>query len=182
MLRSAEPDATRYGIAHVRRRVESRALRMLHVVFAPSRSRPVLLSVVRLANRLSTALALDYTETWGVTGEDWEAAEGACEVRTRLGVRALAEASVAIRARPPAEPPRHGLLLDLRLGLPPGARRELCFAYAAPGPGEAAAPLVRAWRGAVIAELERSVAAWSTLLEGAAEPLRAYRKALIGRA
>jgi hypothetical protein len=178
VLRTAAPEVIRYGVAQVRRLVESPALRLLHVVFAPSRPRPVLLGVARLANRLTRPLALEYTETWGVVGEAGAPAEGACEIHTPQGIRALAEASVAIRARPPEDPPRHGLLLGLRLGLPPRTRRDLAFAYAAPEPGEAAAPLVRAWRGAVAAELEHSVERWREALGGAPDLVHAYRQAV----
>jgi hypothetical protein len=175
VLRTSDPRRTRFGLAQVRRELAAGALRVLHLVFAPDAARPILLGLVRLENGGDEPLALDYTETWEVEGGDYRAAAGACERHTPDGARALAEVSLAVRARPPEPAPRAGLALELRLLLPPRARRELHFAYAAPGPGDPPAELVRAWRGRVLAELERTAAIWSGRVAGASAPVQAYR-------
>lgn len=89
------------------------------------------------------------------------------------GERALADVSVAPRARAPEPPPERGLSLDARLVLPPRERRELCFAYVAATPEDSAAALVRAWRGDVSAELDHTVESWLAHLGD--DPLAAYR-------
>jgi hypothetical protein len=175
LLRSANPLRTRFGFAQVRRELGAGALSALHVVFAPDADRPLLLALVRLANTGDEPLALTYSETWEVSGSDYRAAAGACERHTADGMRALADVSFAVRASPPEPPPHDGLLLALRMLLPPHSLRELHFAYAAPGPGEPAAGLIRAWRGAVPGELARISARWRERLVGSADPLADYR-------
>ena len=105
-------------------------------------------------------MIVDYSETWDLARDGYREAEAAAIAETRDGLRVLADASATPRARPPSEPPVVGLALDLRLPIPPGARRPLSFIYAAPEPDEEPAGLVRAWRGEVAAELERTLAAW----------------------
>ena len=175
VLRTAEPDATRYGLAQVRRRVTGESLALVHVLFAPVRRRPLLLSLVRIANTSGELIELRYTELWDVAGTGIRRAEGACVCDVAGGERALAEAASAVRARAPEPLPRAGLALVVRLPLPPGARRELAFAYVAPGAGEPAAPLVRAWRGDVAVELERCAAHWQQRLAGSPNRIEAYR-------
>lgn len=175
MLRTADPLHTRFGLAQVRRELAAGALRALHLVFAPDAERPLLLGLARLENRGDAPLALEYSETWEVEGDEYRAAAGACERRTADGTRALAEVSLAVRARAPEPPPRSGLALEVRLLLPPRSRRELHFAYAAPGPDDPPAALVRAWRGRVPGELERSAKVWSERVAGSADPVAAYR-------
>jgi hypothetical protein len=175
VLRTSQPLGTRFGLGQVRRELGSGALRVVHVVFAPLDPRPLLLGIARLQNLGGEPLPLEYTETWEADGEAYRAAEGACERRTADGVRALAELSLVVRARAPEPPPRVGLALGLRLLLPPHSRRELCFAYAAPGPDDPPAALVRAYRGRVPAELVRGVRIWSERLASAARPIDAYR-------
>ncbi len=150
-------------------------LRIVHVVFAPAAPRPILLGLVRLENRGARPLRLQYSEVWGVEGSDYRTGPGACSCETSEGTRALADASSAVRARPPDSAPRRGLALDLPLVLPPDSRRPLCFAYAAPEPGEGPELLVRAWRGEAAGELERSVAGWLERLETESDPIAAYR-------
>jgi hypothetical protein len=175
VLRTAHPQRTSFGLAQVRRLLVGGRLRVLHVVFAPLAPRPVLFGIARLRNDGAAPLGVDYTETWDVTGSDYRAAVGACERRTADGVRALAEVSAVIRAAPLEPPPRAGLVLSVRLVLPPRSTRELCFAYAAPGPDEDAAALVRAWRGDVAPELARTAAGWAKALAGESSPVHAYR-------
>jgi hypothetical protein len=67
----------------------------------------------------------------------------------------LADCGIVARADPPATPPARGLALDLRMALPPGARRHLAFAYVAVPEEEDPGELVRAFRGEVGTELER---------------------------
>ncbi len=175
LLRTARPDAMHCGLAQVRRRVETAALALLHVVFAPVRPRPLLLGLVRLENRGDGLLELRYTELWDLPGARIRAAESACVCDTEDGARALADAGAALRGRAPQPLPARGLALELELALPPHARRELQFAYAAPEPGEDPAGLVRAWRGDVVGELERTVSLWSARLAGAPNRVEAYR-------
>ena len=160
VLRTAEPDEVAFGVAQVRRLLVSPTLRVLHVVFAPTAPRPLLLGLVRVENRGATAERVDYSEVWDVGSGTWRSHSGACERRSGERTFALADAGLAVRAVPPEPPPRAGLWLDLRLGLPPGARRELCFAYVEASSDDDAPALVRAWRGDVPAELVRSVESW----------------------
>jgi hypothetical protein len=175
VLRTAHAQHTAFGLGQVRRALSGGRLRALHVVFAPWTARPVLFGLARLRNDGSGPLGLDYTETWDVTGSEYRAGVGACERRTADGVRALAEVSAVVRAAPLEPPPRAGLVLSVRLVLPPHSTRELCFAYAAPSADEDAAELVRAWRGDVAAELGRSAARWARELAQEASPVAAYR-------
>jgi hypothetical protein len=173
VLRTSEPDGVEYGVAQVRRMLESSALRVLHVVFAPYAARPILLGLVRLHNRSAEPLLVHYSELWEVDGAA-RAAEAACVCATDAGERVLADVSIAPRARAPEPLPERGLALDARLVLPPRERRELCFAYAAPETGDPTHLLVRAWRGDVAEELEHTVQSW---LEHLGEnPLAAYRR------
>lgn len=148
---------------------------MVHLVFAPFRSRPLLLGLARIENQSERLLSVRYTELWDVRGEDIHEAEGACVCQTAAGPRALADASAAIRGRAPQPLPRVGLALDMTFALPAGARRQLAFAYAAPQPGDNPAALVRAWRGDVAAELQRTVKAWLARTDRGEDPLEAYR-------
>jgi hypothetical protein len=175
VLRTADPLRTRFGLAQVRRELALGALRALHLIFAPDASRPLLLGIAQLRNAGDSPLVLAYTETWEVEGGDYRAAEGACERLTPDGALALAEVSLAVRARAPEPPPRTGLALQLKLLLPPRSRRELHFAYAAPGLGDSPANLVRAWRGRVAEELARSVRLWQQRIGDAPSPIEAYR-------
>ena len=130
------------------------------MLFPPDVSRPVRLALVHLENRSDEPLIVDYTETWDLARDGYRVAEAAAVAETRDGLRALADASVAPRARPPRQTPAVGLALDLRLALPAGARRPLAFVYAAPEPDEEPHVLVRAFRGMVAVELERTLEAW----------------------
>jgi hypothetical protein len=130
------------------------------VLFAPAPARPIRLALVWLQNAGPELLIVDYTETWDLERCGYRVGEAAAIAETPDGPRILADVSVAARARPPREPPALGLALDLRLALPAGARRPLSFAYAAPDPDEEPAALVRAWRGDVAAELQRTLRAW----------------------
>ncbi len=173
VLRTSEPDAVEFGIAQVRRTVESSELRALHLVFAPYAARPLLLGLVRLHNRSSEPLLVHYSELWEVPGGAPRAAEAACVCATEAGERALADVSLAPRGRAPEPLPERGLALDARLVLPPRERRELSFAYAAPETGDPAHLLVRGWRGDVTEELEHTVESWLEHL--GSEPVAAYR-------
>ncbi len=175
LLRTAQPDATHYGLAQVRRRVETRDLAMVHVLFAPIAPRPLLLGLVCVENASAQLLQLAYTELWEVQGTNMRAAEGACVCDTPGGRRALADASSVIRGRPPDPLPRAGLALELRISLPPGGRRQVAFAYAAPEPREDPSQLVRAWRADVAGELVRTVRAWRKRLRPAPNTVEAYR-------
>ncbi len=155
VLSTSAASSTQYGVAQVRRALEIGALRALHVVFAPAESRALLLGWVRLENRGSEPLALEYTETWDLPSGVYSTAPGACERRFGGHVFALADASIVARAEPPAQPPARGLALDLRLALPSGARRHHAFAYVAVQDAEDPGALVRAFRGDVRAGLER---------------------------
>ena len=177
VLRTAETDLTQFGVAQVRRLCQSPHARLAHVLFAPRAPRPLLLGLVWVENRTDDPLLLRYTETWDVRGA-YRSAVGACERRGDEGLRVLAEAGVAVRARAPERAGERGLALDLRIVLPPSARRALGFAYAAPEPDDNAVGMVRAWRGEVAAELERTVAAWSTELGAVKDPVAAYREAV----
>jgi hypothetical protein len=178
ILRTAEPLLTQFGVAQVRRLVGESSLRLMHVVFAPRARVPILLGLVKLWNASYSPLLVDYSETWDVEAGVYRPAEAACERSGPSGIRALADAAAAPRARPPTKPPGRGLALDLRLFLEPGARRHLAFAYAAPEPGVDAATLVRAWRGEVARELPRTVAGWLEQLGSPARPIEAYRAAV----
>jgi hypothetical protein len=173
VLRTSAPDAVEFGLAQARRTIESGSLRALHVVFAPYAARPILLGLVRLQNLSAEPLLVHYSELWEVEGTAPRAAEAACVCATEAGERALADVSVAPRARPPEPLPERGLVLDARLVLPPRERRELCFAYAAPETGDLAHLLVRAWRGDVSEELEHTAQAWLERL--GEDPLAGYR-------
>ncbi len=175
VFRTADPDTTRFGVAQARRLLVALPLRIAHVVFAPAAPRPILLGLVRLENRGARPLRLEYSELWSVEGSDYRTAPGACSCETDSGTRALADASAAVRARPPDSAPRKGLALDLRFVLPADSRRHLCFAYAAPEPGEGPELLVRAWRGDAARELERSVASWLERVKNEPDPIAAYR-------
>lgn len=148
---------------------------MAHVLFAPRPPRPLLLGLVWVQNRTGDPLLLRYTETWDLPGT-YRSSVGACERQGRDGVRVLAEVGAAVRARSPECPGDRGLALDLRMILPPSERRALGFAYAAPGPDDEPVGLVRAWRGQVAAELERTVAAWAAELGAVQDPVAAYRE------
>ena len=180
VFRTAEPDSTHFGVAQVRRLLGALPLRIVHVVFAPSAPRPILLGLVRLENRGPRLLRIQYSELWGVEGSDYRSASGACSYETAEGTRALADASFVVRARPPGSPPRKGLALELGFVLPPDSRRHLCFAYAAPKRGEGPELMVRAWRGEAAAELERSVASWLERLKTEPDPIAAYRRRFMG--
>ena len=180
VFRTAEPDSTHFGVAQVRRLLLALPLRIVHVVFAPAAPRPILLGLVRLENRGARPLGIQYSELWGVQGSDYRTGPGACSCETAEGTRALADASSVVRARPPGSAPRKGLALDLRFVLPPDSRRHLCFAYAAPEPGEGPELMVRAWRGEAAGELERSVASWLERLRKEPDPIAAYRRSFMG--
>ncbi len=179
MARTSLASSTHVGLAQVRRLASGGPLRLLHVVFAPSEARPLLLGLARLRNDSAEPLIVDYTEIWEVDGADFAAGTGACLRVTAEGPRALADAGIAVRARVPEPPPRRGLALDVRLALPPHALRELHFAYAAPGPDGRPELLVRAWRGEVATALARTARYWleRTGATGAAA-VEAYRAAV----
>ncbi len=176
VLRTADPELTQFGVAQVRRLCAARNARMAHVLFCPHTPRPLLLGLVWLENRAADPLLLRYTETWDVPGA-YGAAEGACERQGPDGLRVLAEVGAAVRARPPQDAGERGLALDLRIVLPPHARRSLGFAYAAPEPEDDPRGLVRAWRGDVAAELAHTVGAWLDELGSPKDPVAAYREA-----
>lgn len=159
----------------MRRLLEAPSLRLVHVLFAPASPRPLLLGLVRLENTGRRLLQLEYTELWDIPGGPARREEGACVCVTPDGERALADAGAGVRGRALDPPPATGLALSLRLALPPGERRELGFAYVAPAAPEPAAPLVRAWRGEVRAELERTTARWLARLGRTANIVEAYR-------
>lgn len=160
VLRTAEPEATRFGVAQVRRYLRGPGLRVSHVVFAPAAPRPLLLGLARIANDGREPVLVEYTELWNVAGKPVRVSPGACVRRTPGGERALADIALAVRSAVPDPPPELGLCLELRLVVPPGGRRELGFAYAAPPAGESPAALVRAWRGEAVRELGRTVTHW----------------------
>lgn len=155
VLSTSRASSTQYGVAQVRRALELGDLRALHVVFAPAEPRALLLGWIRLENRGREPLALEYTETWDLPAGEYATAPAACERRIGGHVLALADAGMVARAEPPSLPPARGLALDLRIALPPGARRHLAFAYVAVPAEEDAGALVRAFRGDVGASLER---------------------------
>lgn len=159
----------------MRRRIETPELALVHVLFAPQRARPLLLALVRLENRGGELLDLAYTELWDLPGRAIRAHEGACACDTEQGARALADAGAGIRGRAPDPLPRSGLALELRVQIPPGERRQLSFAYAAPEPDEDPAVLVRAWRADVAHELVRTVRVWSQRLGEQTNSVAAYR-------
>ncbi|MFQ5697090.1 MAG: hypothetical protein ACE5IL_02260 [Myxococcota bacterium] len=143
----------------LKRVLETPLLRLEHWLCAPLARRPIRLARVWLISRAREALAVEYTEIWEIHHPDYRTEPGAAVVRTPDGERALADAGIAILARPPRDPPQGGLALDVRVLLPGGEARCLQFAYAAPGPDEPAAVLVRAWRGGVERELDRRLVA-----------------------
>ena len=51
VLSTSTASATEYGVAQVRRALELRSLRIVHVLFAPTSPRALLLAWVRLENR-----------------------------------------------------------------------------------------------------------------------------------
>ena len=155
VLSTSAASSTQYGVAQVRRALEIGALRALHVVFAPAEPRALLLGWVRLENRGSELLALEYTETWDLPSGAYSSAPAACERRFGGHLFALADCAMVARAEPPAQPPARGLALDLRIALPPAARRHLAFAYVAVPEEEDSGALVRAFRGDVGSALER---------------------------
>ncbi len=178
MLRTPEPEAVRFGLAQVRRRVSSGPLHCTHVLFAPRRPRPLLLSLVRLVNTGSSPIRIEYTELWDVPEGDYRASVGACERETPEELRVLADLGVVLRTRVPEQSPARGLALDLELVLPPRALRQLYFAYAAPSSGDPPGPLVRAWRGEVARELDEVVRYWNARVGSEGEAVEAFRKAL----
>ena len=182
VLRTAQVDHTRAGIAQVRRSVEAGPLTLLHLVFAPIEPRPLLLGLVRLGNRSSEPLVVDYTEIWDVDGVDFRGSQGACERRTAGGLCVLADVSKVVRARVPVPPPRTGLALDLRVALPPQDKRDLCFAYAVPEAEDSAPWLVRAWRGEVPRSLSAAVRAWLERMGSVDSQVDAYRRLAEGPA
>ncbi|HTO06943.1 MAG TPA: hypothetical protein VMR86_07765 [Myxococcota bacterium] len=155
VLTTRAPDATRFGVAQVRRLLTVGALRVTHVVFAPASSRALLLGLARLENAGSELVAVEYTEIWDLPSGEYRVAPAACERRFGGHVFALAEASDATRALAPEAEPARGLALDVTVALPPRAQRQLAFAYAALPDDEDTGALVRAWRGQVPDELVR---------------------------
>lgn len=178
LFSTSRADATLFGLAQVRRRIELPSLAVEHLIFAPLHPRPLLLALVRLLNKGDRPVVVDYTETWAVSGSEVREAAGACLCETPEGQRALADAGLVVRGRAPDPLPRAGLAVDLRLPLPPGEIRQLSFAYAAPDSGNEAAPLVRGWRGAAEAELARTVAGWVERLAAEEDLIDAYRRNL----
>ena len=168
VLSTREPQATLFGVAQVRRVLRAASLSLLHVVFAPASARALLLGLVRLENRGDEPLAVEYTEMWDVSLGEYRVAHAACERRFGGHVFALAEASSVTRAHAPDAAPVRGLALDLTVAVPPRARRHLEFAYVALPEEEDAGEVVRAWRGAAAAELER--------IGGSAQSVAAYRE------
>ncbi len=173
------PSATQVGVAQVRRDCVLDGLDVLHLVFTPAAMRPLLLAWVQLFNRTEHPLLVHYSELWDVTPTAVRVAEAACIGETPKGERVLADLGSAPRASAPDPPPEEGLALDARFVVPPHQLRELTFGYVATPPGDSAALLVRAWRGAVKSELERTYAAWVARL--GPEPLPAYRSMLAQR-
>ena len=179
LLRTSQPDRTEVGVAQVRRTLHSQRFSVEHLIFAPLEPRPVLLALARIDNHSSEPCVLDYTELWGVSGSDVQAAPGACVCTTPGGERALADASLVSRAEAPDPLPQAGLALQLRLVVPAEQSRELAFAYAAPEPNQSAGALVQGWRGDARAALERVVAHWLERVGGPEEEAVArYRKIL----
>lgn len=153
---TSQPVAVAFGVAQVRRVLVSRGLEVVHVVFAPSSTRAILLGCVRLVNASDEAIAVEYTETWDVgRAGELRALTSACERRSDGYVFALADAGNVQRSATPEPPPARGLALDVQLALAPRARRILAFAYAAIPDDEDPGPLVRAFRGEVEPELAR---------------------------
>lgn len=179
MLRTAEARAWSCGLAQVRRLLEADVLRVVHVVFAPAVPRSLLLGLARLYNSGAEPLVVEYTELWEVGAGAYRGTAGACEREAGSGRVALADLSSAVRARAPREPPRRGLALDVTLAVPGGEARQLAFGYVAPEPDADPSLLVRAFRGEVRAELERTAAHWLERLAGVADPVAAYRRAAL---
>ena len=175
VYRTSDPLAVRFGLANVRRICGGPTLLLRHVLFAPAETRPLLLGLVLLENRSDRPLWVEHTELWDVREGAYRCLPGACERRTNGGVRALADAAHAIQAHPPGELSR-GLALEARLVLPAGAKRTLCFAYAAPNPEEDAGILVRAWRGEIATELRRVVRGWTERVGSGPDAVDAYRR------
>ena len=175
VLRTSAPEQTTFGVAQVRRMMTSPVLDLLHVVFAPRAERPLLLGLARLRSQSGEPLLVHYSELWDLPFGPSRPAEGACVVDTPAGARALADAASGIRARAPEPPPPAGLMLAVRLVVPPGEARTLRFAYAAPEPGEDPGTLVAAWRGEVERELLAVVRAG--LESRGVDPIERYRRA-----
>ena len=181
LLRTARSERTQAGLAQVRRRISGDGFEVEHVFFAPLEPRPLMLSLVVLRNSCAEPLRVDYTELWEVAGTGTRAEPGACVCDTEAGSRALADASIAIRGEAPHPLPTAGLALNLRIGLAPGATRELSFVYAAPGPNEDPSRLVQGWRGDVRRSLQRTVEDWLARLpapSSGGDPVADYRSAV----
>ena len=176
VYRTAESEQVRFGLAQVRRLQETRALGLLHVLFAPIEPRPLLLGIALISNRTDRPVRCEYTELWDVPEGAYRTAEGAAERVTPEGVRVLADSGWALRTRPPGEPPSRGLALEVTLILPARSVRRLHFAYVAPPPGEAPAPLVRAWRGDLALALARVSRLWTDRVGIGPEAVTTYRR------
>jgi hypothetical protein len=176
VVRTAAPEQIRFGLAQVRRLCLGGPLRLLHVLFAPVRQRPLLLGLVRLQNGSDRLLGIDYSELWDVPSGTYRACVGACERQSADGIRALADAGSVLRARVPNAPAKRGLALDVALVLPPRSFRELHFAYAAPESGHTAAELVRGWRGDVAREIVRVSGIWQERVGRGPGAVAAYRR------
>jgi len=182
LLRTAAPDQTQYGLGLVLRTRESAQLRLEHCVFASRRDRPIVFSWVRLENRTDDVLVLRYSELWDVELAPYGAAEGVCMARGPGGLCILADLENVIRAHPPErQGDALGLSLDLQFAVPPGARRQLSFAYAVPEDEAEAASLVRAWRGRVRGELEETLGQLRGRFAGQQDAVEAYRVAFGSR-
>lgn len=180
--RSGSPRATQYGVASLRRHFGAGGLDAEQVLFAPARAQSLLLGLVRLSNPGAEALGVEYSERWElpVVGAHARPGQGACEVDTPAGPRALADVSLAVRTAPLDPPLATGLALAVRLLVPPGATRVFSFAYAAPSPDDPApGVLARAWRGEVADEFARTLAFWRALAppaDASGSPVVAYRR------
>jgi hypothetical protein len=180
VLRTAEPDEVRFGLAQVRRILSGDTLRVAHVLFSPAEPRPVLLGLVVLSSLVERPLRVEYTELWDVPDGAFEPVEGGCLSRTAEGTRVLADAGSAVRARPPRETPARGLALELTLVLRPASIRRLAFVYAAPPPEEDPGVLVRAWRGRALEELLHVARCWQERLGSSDGAVDAFRRTLRG--
>jgi len=172
--------STRIGVAQVRRSWETDVLAGLHLVFAPGATRPLLLGWVQLLNRTNQPLLVHYSEMWDLVLDSARVADAASIGTTSHGERVLADLGSAPRAAPPDPPAETGLVLDARFVLPPRQIRELTFGYIATPEGVSAAPLVRAWRGAVKSELQRTFTGWKARL--GTDLIAAYRRTVQERA
>ncbi len=177
VLRTAEATEWRCGLAQARRLLDSGALAVAHVVFAPVSPDSLLLGLVRLHNSGAEPLVVEYTELWDVGVGAYRAVPGGCERDDGSARLALADLSAVIRARAPRQPRGRGLALDLTFAIPGGQTRQLAFGYVAPEPDSDPGLLARAFRGAVAAELERTAALWLQRLDAVADPVAAYRSA-----